>query len=80
MGAELIQNTLRTITNIQNQKNNLQAVNEDLQQKNVVLEELYSQGFEEKQKYMEGAIWMGTRFAAELEGLQGTLDYLIQEF
>jgi len=80
MGAELIDNTLHTITSIQQQKNDLQSQNDALNQRIVLLEQIYSQGFDEKQRYMEGAIWMGNRLNNEIRGLLVAVEYLVEEF
>lgn len=44
-----------------------------------MLENIYAQGFDEKQRYMEGAIWMGNRLHGEIKGLLVAIDYLVDE-
>jgi hypothetical protein len=79
MGAQLIDNTLQTITNIQQQKKDLLNQNESLNKRVLMLEQIYSQGFDEKQRYMEGAIWMGHRLQSEIKGMLIAIEYLAEE-
>lgn len=79
MGAQLIDNTLQTITSIQQQKNDLLTQNDTLSRRVLMLEQIYSQGFDEKQRYMEGAIWMGNRLSNEIKGMLIAVEYLVEE-
>ncbi len=42
MGSELIDNTFKTITQLQMQKNEIQNKNEDLSKKIVMMQEIYA--------------------------------------
>jgi hypothetical protein len=49
------------------QKNEIQNKNQDLSKKIVMMQEIYAQGFDEKERYMEGALWMGKRVMKEIK-------------
>ena len=54
--------------------------NQILQTRVEALEHVCSEEINIKQKYMEGALWMGKRMASEIEQMCQSFEYLLGEY
>ena len=66
-GLELIEHTLQLLAQMQQQKKQTEQQNVIVHQKLQTLENLRRDEIHDKNKFMEGAIWMGKRISAEVE-------------
>ena len=82
VGVELIDNTLQIITQIQQQKKQLQNENEYLRERlqNLDHQKIPQPEQLQKKKYMEGAVWMGKRLSNEIEKLCQSYEFLLMEY
>lgn len=78
--TELIDNTLQAVVQIQNEKKELAAHNEELMAK--LSKALEGRGASAgiQDNYMQGAAWMGSRLMAEIESLCENMTFLTNEF
>lgn len=80
MGTDLIDNTLQVITQMQQQKKQIQIENENLKAQINKLNSIHREGAGQKRKYMEGAVWMGKKLSNEIEKACQSFEFLILEY
>jgi hypothetical protein len=66
-GLELIDHTLQLLAQMQQQKKQIERHNIEMQDRLRVCEDIKKDEIHDKNKFMEGAIWMGRRISAEVE-------------
>ena len=66
-GLELIEHTLTLLAKMQQEKRGTERVNEEMVDRMKVLEAFQRDEVHDKNKFMEGAIWMGKRLSSEVE-------------
>jgi len=65
---------------MQTQKKQIIAENEALKAQLMLLKESGADGVSSKQKYMEGAVWMGKKLSNEIEKVCQSYEFLLQEY
>lgn len=65
---------------MQQQKNVLITQNQELQDKLSHYESVKTEGFDQKKKYMEGAVWMGKKLSNEIEQTCQSYEFLLMEY
>jgi hypothetical protein len=65
---------------MQQQKNQLLAENQELQDKIAYLQSIKNEGVDYKKKYMEGAVWMGKKLSNEIEQACQSFEFLLMEY
>ena len=80
IGVELIDNSLKIITEMQQAKNVLQKENEELRRRVEQISGMQEEATAEKRKFMEGAIWMGKKMTAEVESVCQSFEFLLIEY
>jgi len=80
-GVELVQNNLLMLTKMQQQRKEMETENAQLKSNLQHLKQA-SLGSEthDKQKYMEGAVWMGKRMSSEVERVCKVFETLMQDY
>ena len=65
---------------MQQQKKQIQNENDNLKQTIERLNMLHKEGADTKQKYMEGAVWMGKKLSSEIEKVCQSFEFLLMEY
>ena len=63
----MVENTLHLVTQMQAQRKEMEAENAELKDNINRLQEMKDNEVHDKQKFMEGAVWMGRKLTAEVE-------------
>ena len=79
-GVEMVQNNLQMVAKMQSQRKEMQAQNSQLKQDLSRLQVLASNESHDKQKYMEGAVWMGRRMSGEVERICKVFETLMEDY
>lgn len=79
-GIEMVQNNLLMVTKMQQQRKEMQAENAQLKQDLSRMQLMQSNDSHDKQKYMEGAVWMGKRMSAEVERICKVFETLMEDY
>ena len=77
---DMVENTLHLVTQMQIKRKQMQAENESLKDNLVKLQEVQDNEVHDKQKFMEGAVWMGRRMSGEIERVCQVFETLAQDY
>ena len=76
----MVQNNLQMVAKMQNQRKEMQAENDQLKHDLSKMQILASNESHDKQKYMEGAVWMGKRMSTEVERVCKVFETLMEDY
>ena len=80
-GVEMVQNNLIMVTKMQQQRKEMEAENAQLKHNLTRITQAgYGSETHDKQKYMEGAVWMGKRMSGEVERICKVFETLMQDY
>lgn len=79
-GVEMVQNNLLMVTKMQQQRKEMEAENAQLKQNLSKMQLMQSNETHDKQKYMEGAVWMGKRMSGEVERICKVFETLMEDY
>jgi len=79
-GVEMVENTLQVVTKMQQHRKEMEAENEYLKDNLSRMQHVASGEVHDKQKYMEGAVWMGKRMSSEVERVCKVFETLMEDY
>ena len=77
---DMVENTLQLVTQMQVKRKQMEAENTNLKESLTKLREVQDNEVHDKQKFMEGAVWMGRRMSGEIERICQVIESLTQEY
>lgn len=73
-------NNLMMVTKMQQQRKEMESENAQLKQDLGRMQQMHCNETHDKQKYMEGAVWMGKRMSGEVERVCKVFETLMQDY
>lgn len=76
----MVQNNLLMVTKLQQQRKEMESENAQLKSNLARMQHMHSSETHDKQKYMEGAVWMGKRMSGEVERVCRVFETLMEDY
>jgi len=75
-----LQQLANKLANLSQEKKSATQQNEELREQLKALRQHHSEGFDERKKYMEGAVWMAKKLSNEIEKVCQSYEFLLLEY